>query len=123
MEAAEVNVTKLHSKEASAPINCTEMAHPPPPAKKTCYRCGGHDHAPGDSQFLEYICNKCKKKGHLAKACRKPEVPSCKLTSTGKPKTSPVETPCKFCNSKQSHQTHAIREPVAEDTVTPLFKV
>ena len=62
MEAAEVNVTKLQSEEASAPINRTETAHLPPPAEKTCYRCGGHDHAPGDCRFREYICNKCKKK-------------------------------------------------------------
>ena len=40
MDAAEVNVTKLQSKEASAPINRTETAHTS--EKKTCYRCGGY---------------------------------------------------------------------------------
>ena len=71
MEVAEANVTKLQSGEVSVPINRTEMAQLA--AKKMCYRCGGNSHGPGDCRFREYTCNKCKKKGHLAKVCRKPD--------------------------------------------------
>lgn len=126
MEAAEVNVTKLQSEEASAPINRTETAHP---ARKTCYRCGGHDHVPSDCRFREYICNNCQKKGHLAKVCRKTEKMDLP-TSTSSPaqpqksrKPPQAGASRKPCYSKQPRQTHTIREPMAEDTVTPLYKV
>ena len=79
MAAAETNVTKLKNVEASAPINRTETAKLT--VKKTCYRCGCHSHAPGDCQFSEYTCNKCKKKGHLAKVS---ESRIAKFTSTKK---------------------------------------
>ena len=121
MEAAEVNVTKLQNEEASAPINRTEMAHTS--EKKTCYRCGGHNHAPGDCRFREYTCNKCKKKGHLAKVCRKLD----KLEPSSPPQKSrrppQAGAPHKSRIPRQYRQTHTIREPIAEDTVTPLFKV
>ena len=35
-----------------------------------CYRCGGPGHKPSDCRFKELICNNCKKKGHIARACR-----------------------------------------------------
>ena len=48
----------------------------PPPArpntnrKRQCFRCGDFTHASKDCKIsLSTICNKCKKKGHLAKIC------------------------------------------------------
>ena len=119
MEAADANVTKLQIGEASAPINRTETA-----TKKTCYRCGGHSHAPGDCRFREYTCNKCKKKGHLAKMCRKPdqaEMPSPPPQKGRKPPQAGAQH--KSRNSRQYRQTNTIREPIAEDTIAPLFNV
>ena len=37
---------------------------------QSCYRCGGK-HDPSQCSFREYECHYCKKKGHLAKVCRK----------------------------------------------------
>ena len=42
--------------------------------RKPCYRCGGHSHLPSECRFKDVECRVCKKKGHIAKACRsKPE--------------------------------------------------
>lgn len=38
--------------------------------ERDCYRCGGKHH-PSRCTFLDYECHYCKKKGHLAKVCRK----------------------------------------------------
>ena len=38
--------------------------------KEECYRCGG-DHSQAHCPYKEYDCNYCKKKGHLARRCRK----------------------------------------------------
>ena len=39
--------------------------------KKSCYRCGKHEHHPNDCKYQEFICHNCSKKGHLAKMCCK----------------------------------------------------
>ena len=36
---------------------------------KPCHRCGG-EHFPSNCRFKEVTCNKCHKKGHLARVCR-----------------------------------------------------
>ncbi|ETW98899.1 MAG: hypothetical protein ETSY2_42010 [Candidatus Entotheonella gemina] len=38
--------------------------------RRDCHRCGGK-HQPSRCAFKEYECHFCKKKGHLAKVCRK----------------------------------------------------
>ena len=119
MEAADANVTKLQIGEASVPINRTETAQMP--TKKTCYRCGGHSHAPGDCRFREYTCNKCKKKGHLAKMCRKPDQAELPIPPPQKGRKPPqAGAQHKSRNSRQYRQTNTIR---AEDTIAPLFNV
>ena len=37
---------------------------------KECHRCGGR-HEPSTCPFKQYDCHFCKKKGHLARVCRK----------------------------------------------------
>ena len=39
--------------------------------KKTCIRCGGTNHKPGDCKFITAMCSFCKKVGHLQKVCLK----------------------------------------------------
>ena len=48
------------------------MEQIPPTRKNTkpCYRCGKQDHSPSDCKYQDFICQKCSKKGHLAKVCR-----------------------------------------------------
>ena len=38
--------------------------------ERICYCCGGKGHLKPDCTYLEYECNICKKRGHLAKICR-----------------------------------------------------
>ena len=38
--------------------------------KPACYRCGKSNHKAQDCYYKEAVCSHCKKKGHLAKACR-----------------------------------------------------
>ncbi|GAA51773.1 hypothetical protein CLF_106778 [Clonorchis sinensis] len=35
-----------------------------------CYRCGGRHSHPKDCRHTQTVCNRCKKRGHLAKVCR-----------------------------------------------------
>ena len=42
----------------------------PPASQSECYRCGG-EHAAATCRCKEFLCHYCKKKGHLAKVCRK----------------------------------------------------
>lgn len=37
---------------------------------KNCFRCSGLNHSPANCRFIEYMCNICSKKGHIARACR-----------------------------------------------------
>ena len=38
-------------------------------ARKPCYRCGKGFHKESECHYKDIVCNKCKKKGHLAKVC------------------------------------------------------
>ena len=37
---------------------------------KACYQCDGTGHRADDCRFKEVTCNHCRKKDHIAKACR-----------------------------------------------------
>ena len=69
MEAADAKVTKLQNDEQPAPVNCTNASRSQQ-ARKVCYHCGGNDHALTACKYKEFTCNKCKKRGHLARVCR-----------------------------------------------------
>ena len=47
-------------------ISTHRAAVPNPP----CHRCLGNNHSPQMCPFKQAECNKCHKKGHIAKACR-----------------------------------------------------
>ena len=49
----------------SKPQDC-----PPDTKSECCYRCGGN-HSAATCHCKDFICHYCKKKGHLAKVCRK----------------------------------------------------
>ena len=36
-----------------------------------CYRCNSDEPLANTCPFKEYVCNNCKMKGHLSKACQK----------------------------------------------------
>ena len=40
-----------------------------PPTKKKCYRCTGTNHMPDDCKYKTAVCHKCKKTGHIKRAC------------------------------------------------------
>lgn len=73
--------------------------------RQECYKCGGKHH-PSRCPFHEYECHFCKKKGHLAKVCRK------KLAS--KP-----EQP----DSKSEKANVVVGGDKQEDSKYPLFHV
>ena len=129
MEAADANGKKLHGDEA-VQVHRAFQRHggrtAAKSAEKVCYRCGGTDHQASLCRFREVECNKCHKKGHLARVCR-----------SSRPANGP--TPARVKAQRFSHHphrsqqsgntqpTHTIRESTvesdSEDTVLPLFKV
>ena len=83
METADQNTNDLQTSPRSEPRSRQDNFHYMPRAGTqlsyfVCYRCGGNHKAP-DCKHKDAICNKCSKKGHLAKVCRsgsaRPEVP------------------------------------------------
>lgn len=63
-------VYKLNSGEKRYPPARPGDANKSSAREQECYRCGGRHH-PSRCTFLEYKCHFCKRKGHLAKMCRK----------------------------------------------------
>ena len=63
-------VYKLNSGEKRYPPARPGDANKSSAREQECYRCGGRHH-PSRCTFLEYECHFCKRKGHLAKMCRK----------------------------------------------------
>jgi len=52
-------------------INHTKKQLFNPPTERLFYRCNGRDHLANTCPYKQFTCQKCKAKGHLAKACRK----------------------------------------------------
>jgi len=68
-EAAEKNAKDMQAPQTEGAIqqmNKTDFTKP----KKPCYRCGRGVHKPSECCYKDFVCNYCKKKGHLAKVCR-----------------------------------------------------
>ena len=63
-EAADKN-----AKEIQTPTQLVQQVPNAKPTKKLCYRCGRGYHKPSECHYKDFVCNKCKKKGHLAKMC------------------------------------------------------
>ena len=81
MEAAEKD-----SKEIQAtPVDPAQVHSLPQRTKQQCYRCLGTGHAPSLCRFKSLRCNKCKKIGHIARACK---TPTTQTVSTLIPTTS-----------------------------------
>ena len=98
METADQNTNDLQTSPRSEPRSRQDNFHYMPRAGTqlshfVCYRCGSNHKAP-DCKHKDAICNKCSKKGHLAKVCRsgsaRPEVPK---------------------NRKQQQQTNTKKDP------------
>ena len=62
LEAAENQAQEL--KGAEPIVHCVESSPP------KCYRCGGKNHKESQCKFKQAICHKCKKRGHIKRACR-----------------------------------------------------
>ena len=74
MELASRNVQDL-SKQPQYSVHHTKENHkgsikPVPPKSVECYRCGANHYAT-QCRFQGAECQKCGKKGHLAKVCRR----------------------------------------------------
>ena len=78
IEAADKDVKQLHKPATTAVMYQTQSKTRCPPRQeasilrqvhKPCYRCLGN-HAPQTCKFKEAECHKCKKVGHIAKACQ-----------------------------------------------------
>ena len=72
MEAAERNAKSLKSTPAAVHKLNVRRNTPASP----CYRCGRSNHASKDCRFRDAECHQCKKKGHIAAACRTHPLPN-----------------------------------------------
>ena len=67
LEAAENQAQEL--KGAEPIVHRVESSLP------KCYRCGGTNHKEGNCKFKQAVCHKCKKRGHIKRACRSRDGP------------------------------------------------
>ena len=69
MEAAERNTQLLRGTDAQ-PIQVVRRQKPNTDTRPaSCYRCNG-SHSSGECRFRDAVCHYCKKRGHIARACR-----------------------------------------------------
>ena len=64
----EVNMVNFKSNTTGGSSTKQTRGSGPPEGQK-CYRCGSK-HSPSTWKFKQAECYKCKKIGHIAKACR-----------------------------------------------------
>ncbi|KAF7645690.1 hypothetical protein LDENG_00200270 [Lucifuga dentata] len=71
-EVTKQNVQQLSQKPFKANAHAIEKSEWQKRDRngKPCYRCAGKQHKSVDCRFKEVDCRICKKRGHIAKACR-----------------------------------------------------
>ena len=69
MEAAETNAQQLKGELHVGKVANGSTAENAA-GEKPCHRCGRRGHKDWECHFKDFICNHCKKKGHLARVCR-----------------------------------------------------
>ena len=120
MESAQNSSTKLQGSETpsvnygSVPSQRGRELHPSSSggscskSSKLCYRCGGK-RLPTNCRFIEVTCNKCHKKGHIARACMSG---SRQIPPGGKAPNKQQS------NQRPQHRAHAIQgtDPDTPDT-------
>ncbi|OON15375.1 zinc knuckle, partial [Opisthorchis viverrini] len=77
LEAAENNANLLQSvpptvtpESVDSSYQVSRLQQPPNGTQFNCYRSGGRHNHPKDCQHTQTVCNRCKKRGHLANVCR-----------------------------------------------------
>ena len=61
--------TPVHTVQATKQRQKQLNRRPPPRAEQPCYRCNGK-HPANSCRFKDAECRNCKRKGHIARACR-----------------------------------------------------
>ena len=85
----------------------SKSARPGGSSARGCYRCGAKHH-PARCPFREYECHHCKKKGHLAKVCRKKQAAS--MRTQNQPEQANVVNNVR-AESKEEYQMYHVRSP------------
>ena len=101
MEAADRHSKSLKTSEPA--IRALKFTSHSP-----CYRCGRTNHTPASCTFKDAVCHYCKKKGHIAPACRAKQKGQQPTSETSKPTGGRA-------SGRKYHQrrTHRVQE---EDT-------
>ena len=72
METAAKDAIELRKHQSVHKVKVTPKSHQEKnkvKGTKPCYRCDGKNHSPDECYFKNETCHKCKKKGHIKKAC------------------------------------------------------
>lgn len=86
-----------------------------PASGRPCHRCCKHGHRGNECSFWEVICNKCGKKGHLARVCRS--------VNNGRPhqrQTHAVEAEPLECDQKEDEVILTLHSVGVMTTVKPF---
>jgi hypothetical protein len=79
METAAKDAVELRHSHSEAPVHKFHARRKPLRRQKKqstpkCYRCDGQGHYANECRFRESICHKCKKTGHIKKACKRKNI-------------------------------------------------
>ena len=100
LEAADRQVKDLHNATGTQVLLVRNSPAVKSARSTPCYRCGG-SHQPHTCRFKEAECHHCKRKGHIAKACRS--------RNKTQPQSSSRRRPIKV-----AHQLQEDRDPTSE---------
>ena len=68
LKAEKMPVHQIESRGKSSKLGIPKSCSSP--LRKVCYYCGKNNHIADNCYYKEAVCNKCIRKGHLAKASR-----------------------------------------------------
>ena len=121
MEAAERNTKSLKGTEAVHKFAAGRSATSTP-----CYRCGRPNHEPSTCRLRDSTCHFCKKKGHIAPACRAKKSSNRSQRGVGPSKYRQQQTQYVLVSDEQTQTVSSDQEElslfaIGERTSRPLY--
>ena len=118
MEAAERNAKSLKGTEAVHKFVAGRSATSTP-----CYRCGRPNHEPSTCRFRDSTCHFCKKKGHIAPACRAKKSSNRSQRGAGPSKYRQQQTQYVLVSDEQTQTVSSDQEELSLFATRQWYKI
>ena len=113
-KAAQKNTKEIQVPESEVVQQVSNSNMPRQSPKKPCHHCGKGFHNPSECHYKDFVCKKCKKRGHLARVCHS------KKTIRAETNMVEVESDNEQSDLKAENAIHCVTQTINKPLIVQL---